>query len=218
MQTCSNLELRITTSIIGLISFFSVFYCADPIYITILTGALLFWILVVEWPRLIKPTSKAFILLTPVYPIMPFVLLMLLNEDPVHRTLIPLMCLLTFTNDAAAYFFGNLCGKHKLAPTISPKKTIEGLVGGYLFTFLVFLGYLGSMPEQLAPILFISIVTSTLATVGDLFESYLKRRQNVKDSGSLLPGHGGALDRFDALLFVGVFFYLGRGYILSVLS
>lgn len=219
MRTCSNLELRLTTSIIGLIGFFSLFYGTAPIYTTGIILSCLVWIMVVEWPRLVRPGSSLFLSLTPFYPVMPFILVVLLNQDPVYRTLIPLMCLLTFTHDSAAYFFGNLCGKTKLAPSISPNKTMEGLMCGYIFTLVVFMGYMqNAVQDRFDRIFIIALITSTAATLGDLFESYLKRKQNVKDSGSLLPGHGGLLDRFDALLFVTVFFYFCRSYILTTIS
>ena len=112
--------------------------------------------------------------------------------------------------DTAAYFSGRAFGKRKLAPTISPGKTWEGVYGALLATGLYALGLLWFAPEAgytragslaaLAGWLALVLGLTALSIVGDLFESQLKRQRGVKDSGRILPGHGGALDRIDALL------------------
>lgn len=114
--------------------------------------------------------------------------------------------------DIGAYFAGKGFGKHKLAPSLSPGKTIEGMLGGLFLVVLVSLffiandfwplNYFSLLYQQigLASMLFITLAGSLLSVIGDLFESQLKRLANVKDSSQLLPGHGGFLDRIDALL------------------
>ncbi|GAB3344917.1 phosphatidate cytidylyltransferase [Marilutibacter aestuarii] len=105
--------------------------------------------------------------------------------------------------DSGAYFAGRTLGKHKLAPRISPNKTIEGLVGGVLAGLVAGLGlslFAGASLAQL-PWIALAIVFAVLfSVVGDLFESLLKRHAGVKDSGHLIPGHGGILDRLDGVL------------------
>ncbi len=115
-----------------------------------------------------------------------------------------LVLALIWVNDSFAYVFGRLLGRHKLAPTISPGKTIEGFVGGVVACIVVayFLG------GELAPLKSnflagLGAVIAISANLGDLFESKIKRTLGVKDSGSALPGHGGFLDRFDSVLFAG---------------
>ena len=111
--------------------------------------------------------------------------------------------LLVWSNDTAAYLSGRAFGRHKLFERISPKKTWEGTIGGGLFT--LFVGWLLSIlfpVFSLTTWLGIAALAVLCGTWGDLIESLLKRSLGVKDSGSLLPGHGGVLDRFDALLFV----------------
>ncbi len=119
--------------------------------------------------------------------------------------------LLLWANDTFAYLAGIAIGKHKLIPRLSPKKSVEGLIGGILGALLV--GYLLSifwdvltMPQWM---IFAAIVAVS-GTIGDLFESSLKRTANVKDSGNLIPGHGGILDRLDSFLIAVpfVYFYL----------
>jgi phosphatidate cytidylyltransferase len=106
---------------------------------------------------------------------------------------------LMWTNDSGAYIAGRSFGKHKLAPQISPGKTWEGWAGGLLFT--VALGWFlqGSMGLEWG--LMLAAVVSLLGPLGDLAESFLKRKAGIKDSGHVLPGHGGVLDRFDSHLF-----------------
>jgi phosphatidate cytidylyltransferase len=111
-----------------------------------------------------------------------------------------------------AYVFGRLFGKHKMAPSISPKKSWEGFVGGLLGTLVVVnltlvILNLSSFTNHVS-LSIVSILASVLATLGDLFESKLKRSIDIKDSGALLPGHGGILDRIDAMLFVAPVLYL----------
>ncbi|MBK8500564.1 MAG: phosphatidate cytidylyltransferase [Flavobacteriales bacterium] len=109
--------------------------------------------------------------------------------------------LLLWTNDTGAYLVGKSIGRNKLMPTVSPGKTWEGLLGGIGLTVLV--GWLWSKQcGALAPSGWIvaAVVVSITATVGDLLESWMKRRAGVKDSGSIMPGHGGVLDRFDGYL------------------
>jgi phosphatidate cytidylyltransferase len=121
--------------------------------------------------------------------------------------------LLLFTivvSDSAQYYTGRLFGRHPLAPAISPKKTIEGAVGGLVIGTL-FVGLAGRfvLPfARLSAMLVLGILLVVLGIAGDLFESRLKRTAGVKDSSTLIPGHGGILDRIDALLFAVPAFYL----------
>ena len=120
-----------------------------------------------------------------------------------------------WVNDSFAFFVGKNLGKRKLFESVSPKKTIEGFFGGVFFTlitaFLVsyFCDFL-----SLTNLLVISLIASILGTMGDLVESKFKRQANTKDSGTIMPGHGGILDRLDSLLFVAPFVYLYIHYLI----
>jgi len=112
--------------------------------------------------------------------------------------------LIIWSTDTGAYLAGRLFGKHKLWPSISPKKTIEGAIGGVVLACILagvfHIIYPFSHPTVIVVI--VTITASIFGQVGDLVESALKRHYDVKDSGRILPGHGGILDRFDSLLFV----------------
>ena len=108
--------------------------------------------------------------------------------------------ILIWLNDTGAYFAGRRFGRHKLAPSISPGKTWEGWAGGLLASVAVAQLLTSWMPDEV-PWTLLALVVSVLGPAGDLTESALKRRAGVKDSGTLLPGHGGILDRFDSHIF-----------------
>jgi phosphatidate cytidylyltransferase len=114
-----------------------------------------------------------------------------------------------WANDVFAYLVGSTVGRHKLAPTISPKKSWEGLAAGTVFTMAVWVGvyFVADLPISLPWLALTGLGVSLAAIVGDLAESRLKREAGVKDSGTLLPGHGGFLDRFDSLILVSVVAY-----------
>ena len=117
--------------------------------------------------------------------------------------------ILIWIYDTFAYLTGKFLGKHPLAPKISPKKTVEGVIGGWLavlISMILVVKYL-QIDSDFYSILLFSVILVFLATTGDLFESYLKRRRGIKDSGNLMPGHGGILDRLDSYYFVisGIF-------------
>ncbi len=115
-----------------------------------------------------------------------------------------------WATDSGAYFTGWAIGKHLLWPTISPKKTIEGALGSVVFSLAAAICFSIYAPEQL-PLeraVLLGILISLVSQLGDLAESALKRVQNVKDSGTILPGHGGVLDRVDSWLFVFPFVYM----------
>ncbi|MGQ0793298.1 MAG: phosphatidate cytidylyltransferase [Deltaproteobacteria bacterium] len=117
----------------------------------------------------------------------------------------------TFLNDAGAYFAGKWKGRRKLIPAISPGKTLEGAVGGLAASALTgaVVNLIFASPLPYAWALFLGVAVGGVAVVGDLIESLIKRSVGAKDSGALLPGHGGALDRFDSLILVfPVFYYL----------
>lgn len=106
-------------------------------------------------------------------------------------------------SDSTQYYSGRAFGRRKLAPAISPKKTIEGAIGGFIggIVFMAAVGPLVFPESSRAVLAVLGFFTVLLGIVGDLFESRLKREANVKDSSALIPGHGGVLDRIDALLF-----------------
>jgi phosphatidate cytidylyltransferase len=140
---------------------------------------------------------------------------LLLRAIPEHGRLAVFTVLLAvFAADAAAYFTGILIGRHKLAPTISPGKTWEGFAGGTIVAILVpffalYHQHFLTIGESIA----LGVVVAVVAPLGDLFESAVKRDMNVKDTGRLLAGHGGMLDRIDALLFASIAsYYLVRAF------
>jgi len=117
---------------------------------------------------------------------------------------------IVFAGDIGAYLVGILWGRRKILPSISPKKTLEGALGGLCFSLLT--GLLLSLffsPISIVAFVGLSFVTGIFAQFGDFFESLLKRVADVKDSGTLMPGHGGVLDRIDGVLFASPIFLLG---------
>lgn len=114
-----------------------------------------------------------------------------------------------WANDVFAYLVGSTMGRHKLAPKVSPKKSWEGFAAGTLFTMLVWVGvhFVADLPLSLGWLALTGLGVSLASIVGDLAESRLKREAGIKDSGRLLPGHGGFLDRFDSLILVSVVAY-----------
>lgn len=131
--------------------------------------------------------------------------------------LISYCLIVAWVADGGAYFVGSAVGKHKMAPVISPKKTIEGAVGGFIISMIIslaaayiysdVLGYIEGR-LNLVNAAVITAVCILMSMFGDLSFSAVKRQYGVKDFGNLLPGHGGVLDRFDSVLFVGPTFYL----------
>jgi phosphatidate cytidylyltransferase len=136
--------------------------------------------------------------------------------DEAWRQILGMLLIVTYSMDTGAWFFGKNFGKHKLWPAVSPKKTVEGLVGG-----MVVAGALGSVAWWLFFADFrwyysvIFAVCGVISQVGDLVQSKLKREFEIKDSSNLIPGHGGVYDRIDSLIFLSPFFvivvkYLGQ--------
>lgn len=134
------------------------------------------------------------------------------------RISVVLPFVIAWLTDTGGYFAGGMFGKHKLAPKISPKKTIEGAVGGVLLAMIGGIAYAwvmnGYTTDLGSALIFavIGIVGSIISQVGDLIASAIKRDCGKKDYGSILPGHGGILDRFDSVLFVSPFIYFALTY------
>ncbi|HSC55897.1 MAG TPA: phosphatidate cytidylyltransferase [Nitrospira sp.] len=128
---------------------------------------------------------------------------------PQGEWLLFFLLLVTWAGDTGAYYVGTLCGQHAIAPRISPKKTIEGLVGGLLGALMIaYLARWWFLSDFSAVDCIVLAILLTLTGLwGDLAESAIKRSVGIKDSGGLLPGHGGMLDRLDSLLFAGPAFY-----------
>lgn len=130
-----------------------------------------------------------------------------------NQTFTPLLLfgsiLLVWVNDTFAYMVGKTFGKQKLFPRISPKKTVEGFLGGLFFACIASY-FIANFTETLdfTKWLVLSIIISVFGTLGDLIESKFKRQAGVKDSGVIMPGHGGLLDRLDSIIFAAPFIFL----------
>ncbi|WYP24936.1 phosphatidate cytidylyltransferase [Alkalihalobacillus sp. FSL W8-0930] len=149
-----------------------------------------------------------FLVVSSVYVGFGFHYLMLTRDTPIiGMSLVFFVILLIWTTDSAAYFVGRAIGKNKLWPDISPNKTIEGSLGGVVFALIIGTVIYFVLPDLSTYISFLTafgmmLIASIFGQIGDLVESALKRHYSVKDSGNVLPGHGGILDRFDSLIFV----------------
>ena len=144
-----------------------------------------------------------------------FLILLPIYKGGYNSSLMICILLMIWTNDSFAFFVGKNMGKRKLFVSVSPKKTQEGFIGGLIFTLLS--AYIIShfnTDFTVVNWLVISLIISVLGTLGDLVESKFKRQANVKDSGTIMPGHGGMLDRLDSILFAAPFIYLYINFII----
>jgi phosphatidate cytidylyltransferase len=208
--------IRSITGLILFTLFLYTFYFWQPALSFVL--AITWWyIACYEWPRIAKNVRASWFLFL-FYPTIPFLMLVLLNNTSEYRILLLLSVILASSHDSGAYITGSLIGKHKLIPRISQKKTWEGFIGGIVFTWIALLFWFYARNIS-APITFIALfamLISTIAFAGDLFESWLKRMAHIKDTGTILPGHGGLLDRFDSILACSAFFYVFRKMLITI--
>ena len=138
-----------------------------------------------------------------------FLILISLNSGSFSSNTIVGMFILIWINDSFAYLIGSNFGRQKLFESVSPKKTVEGFLGGVFFSAIgSYFIFKHTNNLEFSNWLIISVITSVFGTIGDLIESKYKRQANVKDSGNLMPGHGGLLDRLDSAIFVAPFIYL----------
>lgn len=212
---------RLGTSIILGSAFWFSFIFLPPIYFSFILGGILFMIIFFEWRTFFDTADSLYWLLLPLYPVLPFGLLIYLNQHPVYHELLLDLFIIVASFDTGSYIIGTIFGKHKVAPKISPKKTWEGVAGGYFFAcigFILLIRYEQGKLLSWSFMLGFSFVICMLSLLGDLFESWLKRRARIKHSGTLLPGHGGFLDRFDGIMFAVFFFYLFKDQLIVLLG
>lgn len=207
----------ITGFVLGAL-FWTLFAYLPSIYFSCVLAAILLLIIIFEWKNFFNIKKLSFWLVMPFYPILPFTFLIAMNQNPAYHSLLFILFIIVSSFDTGSYLVGNTLGRHKLAPAISPGKTWEGLFGGWLFASIGLYLVLWEL-DKLQPWWFIGLFAffaGILSLVGDLFESWLKRRAGIKDSGNLLPGHGGFLDRFDGILFTVIFFYIFKNYLVQL--
>ncbi len=172
-------------------------------YIILLIVGLLLGMIVYEDEKKYSIEDVCYLMLSNVFMLICFSLLLSIREYNIYYLIIIL--LVTIVSDTFALIVGSLIGKHKLCPSISPNKTVEGLIGGLLFclvicvpTFITLTNYTG----RVSLIILLILLLSVSSTFGDLVFSSIKRYFKIKDYGNIMPGHGGAMDRLDSFLFV----------------
>lgn len=197
-----------------LILYFS--YMADfvrifRLFICIYIIILLIYMVIAHKKTSFADVSKS--LFSTLYVSLLFSYLILIRKDINGKFLIWTPIIIAWLSDTMAYTFGRLFGKHKLIPEVSPKKTVEGAFGGVVggVVFMLVFGVICAegFDRQVSwmSIILLGGVGAVLSQLGDLAASWIKREQNIKDYGSILPGHGGVMDRFDSVLFVAPFVY-----------
>jgi phosphatidate cytidylyltransferase len=155
------------------------------------------------------PSSAIALLATTYVGLLGGSLIRLRHDFPEGWKLIFFLVLVVWLGDSGAYYFGKALGKHKLSPLISPKKTVEGMFGGMLVSIVtaVVIHFTFFPKFPLIHAMIAGVILSFCGVVGDLAESMWKRSAAVKDSGAILPGHGGFFDRFDSILFTAPILY-----------
>lgn len=186
--------VRALSGVIFLIFFFSLFAWAPSWLIASILALILGIILINEWPQM-----NAW-WLTPLFPIAPFILLIITIMFG-YRDLLLLSLVSAATFDTGGYIFGKTLGTYNPFPYLSPNKTLEGTIGGFVLLFTVFftLARYDALPLMPHHPFILTLFLGTAAFAGDLVVSALKRSVNIKDTGGIIPGHGGFLDRFDSI-------------------
>jgi len=208
------------------ISVFIIFFFPDWMYISLILMAIAFSVLfITELFRLREnPFSRiALTVLGLIYIALPLSLLnglFFIHFNPVPvTTLVLFYFILIWTNDTMAYITGMLLGRHPLYKAVSPKKTIEGSLGGLVFT-LIGAWIISQFNTDLGLFSWLgfAVIVVVFGTLGDLIESMMKRSMQIKDSGNIMPGHGGLLDRFDAVFYSApaIFAYLYIHYLVHL--
>jgi phosphatidate cytidylyltransferase len=201
----------------GMLIFLSVFLYLEGVTPYALLVVVLLYLLILFLSAVCIPRKDIFHAITysvfgQMYVTMPLSLLMFVRYQfsytlvGYYYAFILALFVFIWINDTGAYIVGSLFGKHKLNKRISPKKTVEGFIGGIVFTVLASFVFIRFVPVYpIDSYLFwavFAIIVALFGTLGDLFESLIKRTCSVKDSGDIMPGHGGILDRIDSLLIV----------------
>ena len=156
------------------------------------------------------------------YIVFAFVSLVLLRDmEGIGKYVYLLPFVGAWVSDIFAYICGRLFGRHKLIPEVSPQKTVEGMIGGILFTMLGFALYgfvifkIYHISPNYVAMLIVGAIVSLVSQLGDLIASIIKRQYNIKDYGKILPGHGGVMDRFDSMLAVSPFLFIMISIVIS---
>jgi phosphatidate cytidylyltransferase len=197
----NGLKARTTSAGLMVATLLIVLWAGGIIFTAIVLSAALF--MIKEWEGLTFHDGIITQRFGYLYIILPCACLIWLRGQTNGFTVLLAFFAIISATDVAAYFAGKTFGRHKLIPAISPNKTWEGLLGGVsaaVITGLIFSLYMHLSYSYLF-IGFISTVLAILAQAGDIFESFMKRKAGVKDSGNLIPGHGGILDRLDGYMF-----------------
>jgi phosphatidate cytidylyltransferase len=205
----TNFFLRLFTTIALIILSLQLYTSVNHYMLTIFLFICSLYILFHEWPKF------SLLYLTPIYPVIPLLIIIILSIKPYTHIFLFLL-FVNFSCDIGAYLVGSICGKHIINHHISPKKTYEGLVGGIILSYISSYFLYSTLSLKIPLYIYSSIVftISILACMGDFFESWLKRKAKLKDSGVILPGHGGLLDRIDSLLFSAFFIFAIKTYLL----
>ena len=208
----SDLLLRVASAVVGLPLLFLVLWAGGPLFAAVAVAAAL--IALREMLDLLRraralrgrgPVVRdgAFALAGAAYVVLPFAALIALRSDDAGLQWAALAFLLAFATDTSAYAVGRAVGRRKLAPSVSPGKTWEGAIGGLVgaaAAAVALVALLDGIETLLLPAVGLGLGVGVVAQAGDLLESKVKRLADAKDSGRLIPGHGGLLDRLDSLL------------------
>ena len=216
----SELLLRVASAVVGLPLLFLVLWVGGPLFAAVAIVAAL--IALREMLDLLRRARSlrdsgpvvrdgALALAGVAYVVLPFAALIALRFDNAGLQWAALAFLVTFATDTSAYAVGRAVGRRKLAPSVSPGKTWEGAVGGLVgaaAAAVALVALLDGIDDRIIPAVVLGLGTGVVAQAGDLLESKVKRMADAKDSGRLIPGHGGLFDRLDSLIPVFLLVYL----------
>lgn len=205
---------RIVTGLVLATVLFVIYWLLPAVVLSVVIILVGCMILYSEWPALARPCSWLLWPVSLVYVVLPLACALALNHS-IYRPLLLWAVFVVALFDSASFFIGKQYGTTPIAPRISPGKTWQGFIAG-LCAVVLLCAIASSRSHQIALGALWGIVIATVALLGDLFESSLKRAARLKDSGSLLPGHGGLLDRCDGLLPVIVLVYCAKALLYTL--